>query len=217
FPPTPPPVVGGPQGWGPQPPPHRRKGRGPVVAGVVVAAVIGLALANSLLPDGSDEGGSRQPTAGNSAAASGGKRPDPQPAEYKGIDLTENFFVMLADNPPRPTGKEGATVGSKGDLYYQPRVLNVVDREEITTRNGKLVLLAGGQQGSLDTCRSETRYAKSVRLDQLGDGSQLCVLSDAGHIAVATYRGRSSAKDPSTYITLDLTVWRNAEEPQKKG
>ncbi|WP_404953382.1 serine/threonine-protein kinase [Streptomyces sp. 147326] len=217
FPPTPPPAVSGQQAWGPPPPPQRRRGRGPVIAGVVVAALIGLAVVNSLLPDGSDKDGSRQPTAGNSAASPGGKRPDPQPVEYKGIDLTENYFVMLADNPPRPTGKESATVGSKSDLYYQPRVLNVVDRDEIATGNGKLVLLAGGQQGSLDTCRSETRYAKSVRLDQLGDGSQLCVLSDAGHIAVVTYRGKSGSSDPSKYITLDLTVWRNAEDPQKKG
>ncbi|MFG2988202.1 serine/threonine-protein kinase [Streptomyces sp. NPDC048257] len=217
FPPTPPPVVSGQQPWGPPPSPQRSKGRGLIIAGAVAAALIGLVVVNSLLSNGSGKEGSKQPTAGNSAASPGGKRPDPQPAEYKGIDLTENYFVMLADNPPHPTGKDGATAGSKGDVYFQPRVLNVVERDEITTHNGKLVLLTGGQQGSLDTCRSETRYAKSVRLDQLGDGSQFCVLSDAGHIAVATYRGKSGGSDPSKYVTLDLTVWRNAEDPQKKG
>ncbi|MEU9081418.1 serine/threonine-protein kinase [Streptomyces sp. NPDC048357] len=217
FPPTPPPAANGQQGWGPSQPPQRRKGRGLLIAGAVTAAVAGLIVLNSLLPDGSGKDGSGEPTAGNSAASSGGKRPDPQPAEYKGIDLTENYFVMLADNPPRPTDKKGSTVGSKGDVFYQPRVLNVVDRDEIGTGNGKLVLLAGGQQGSLGSCRSETRYAKSIRLDQLGDGSQFCVLSDAGHIALATYRGASGGSDPSKYVTLDLTVWRNAEEPRKKG
>ncbi|MCX4695395.1 serine/threonine-protein kinase [Streptomyces sp. NBC_01408] len=223
FPPAPPPVVSGQQNWAPPPPPRRKKNRGLVIAGAVAAAVIGLAVINALLPDGSGKDGSgkdnaKQPTAGSSGGASGGKRPDPQPAEYKGIDLTENYFVMLADNPPRPTSKDGNPgFSSKGDVFYQPRVLNVVERDEIGTGNGKLVLLQSGQQGSLDTCRSETRYSESIRLDQLSDGSQLCVLSDAGHIAVATYRGKSGANDPSKYITLDLTIWRNAEDPQKKG
>ncbi|MFG3398304.1 hypothetical protein [Streptomyces parvus] len=40
------------------------------------------------------------------------------------------------------------------------------------------------------------------------------MLSKAGHIAVVTYRGKSGADDPSRYITIDLTVWRNAEEAQ---
>ncbi|MFD8954487.1 hypothetical protein ACFV0B_37170 [Streptomyces xanthophaeus] len=124
---------------------------------------------------------------------------------------------MLADNPPRPTGKDDTPSGTKGDVIFQPRVLNVVDRDEVTTRNGKLVLLNRGHQGSLDTCRSETRYSKSIRLDQLGEGAQFCVLCDAGHIAAATYRGKSGDNDPSKYISLDLTVWRNAEDPKKQG
>ncbi|WP_327418735.1 hypothetical protein [Streptomyces sp. NBC_01233] len=31
------------------------------------------------------------------------------------------------------------------------------------------------------------------------------------------YRGTSSASGPSKYIAFDLTVWRSAEDPQKKG
>ncbi|MEU9305668.1 serine/threonine-protein kinase [Streptomyces sp. NPDC048269] len=206
-------------GYPPTPPPpsQGRKGRGLMIAGAVVAALVGLVVVGALLPDDSGKDDSRSPAATSSGEGPGGKRPDPEPVEYKGIDVTEDHYVMLADSPPRPTGKEGAAFGSKGDLYFQPRVLNVVDSDEISTGNGKLVLLNNAQQGSLQTCRSVTRYSKSIRLDQLSDGSQLCVLSDAGHIAVATYRGRSGASDPSKYITVDLTVWRNAEEPRKEG
>lgn len=41
------------------------------------------------------------------------------------------------------------------------------------------------------------------------------MLSKAGHIAVVTYRGKAGPDDPSRYITIDLTVWRNAEEAQQ--
>lgn len=224
LPPTPPPVTGGPQSpWGPPPAPKRGR-RGLVVAGAVVAAIVGLAIVNSLLPKDSDQdpskGTSQSPAPGSSGgasgSASGGQRPDPKPVSYKGIDVTENYFLMLADNPPRPKGGQDPAFASKGDLYFQPRVTNVVESDEIGRRNGKLVLLNNAQKGSLATCRSETRYSETITLDQLGDGSQICVLSDAGHIAVATYRGVSGGSDPSRYITLDLTVWRNAEEPQKK-
>lgn len=207
---TPPPPV-----WAPPPAPRRRRGRGPVVAGAVAAAVAGLVVLGSLLPDGKDQDDAAPRTPTASGGTAGGKRPDPQPASYEGIDLAEDHFVMLADNPPRPSGRKGS-FGSKADVYFQPRVLNVVERDEVRTGNGSLVLLKAGQRGSLETCRSETRYTKSIRLDQLGDGAQFCVLSDAGHIAAVTYRGRSGGSDPSSYITLDLTVWRNAEEPQKQ-
>ncbi|MFI7386308.1 hypothetical protein [Streptomyces sp. NPDC049813] len=57
-------------------------------------------------------------------------------------------------------------------------------------------------------------FTEEIRLDQLSNGSQVCVLSDAGHIAVATYRGTSGAADPSTCISVDLKIWRNAQEPK---
>ncbi|MEU9678279.1 serine/threonine-protein kinase [Streptomyces parvus] len=70
------------------------------------------------------------------------------------------------------------------------------------------------QKSSLEVCRQETHFAEKLGLDQLTSGSRICVLSKAGHIAVVTYRGKSGADDPSRYITIDLTVWRNAEEAQ---
>lgn len=74
------------------------------------------------------------------------------------------------------------------------------------------MVLRNSQKGSLEVCRQETRYTEKLKLDQLTDGSQICLLSDVGHIAVVTYRGKSGADEPSRYITVDLTVWRNAED-----
>ncbi|MFE5773202.1 serine/threonine-protein kinase [Streptomyces sp. NPDC056485] len=208
------------------PPAPQRKSKGPVIAGIVVAAVIGLAVLGSLLPDGSgdkDKGSGSSSSAGASAGSGtpgggsqnkGGKPADPTPASYKGINLTANYQIMLADNPPRPgTGGNAGVLYNHGDVYFYLDTL--FGDTKLGTDNGKLVVLNNSQKGSLETCRAETRYTEKIGLDQLTDGSEICVLSDAGHIAVLTYRGKSGEKDPSTYITLDLTVWRNAEEPKK--
>ncbi|WP_406513558.1 protein kinase [Streptomyces sp. NBC_00161] len=208
------------------PPAPQRKPKGLIIAGVVVAAVIGLAVIGSLLPDGSGnkakDGATSSGGSPSGAAPSGGsqdkgqKRSDPTPASYPGINLTANYQLMLADNPPRPaTGGNAGVLYNHGDLYFYLDTL--FGDTKVGTNNGKLVVLNNSQKGSLETCRAETRYTEKIGLDQLSDGTEICVLSDAGHIAVATYRGKSGAKDPSTYITLDLTIWRNAEEPQKRS
>ncbi|MEV7617742.1 protein kinase [Streptomyces sp. NPDC089799] len=214
------------------PVPQRARSKGLIIAGAVVGAVIGLAVIGSLLPDGSDKdakssaGGDR--STGTGATSPGGtpatgssgsqnknqKRPDPAPASYQGIDITANYQIMLADNPPRPTtGGNAGVMYNSADFYFYYDTL--FGSKQVGTSNGKLVVLNNAQKGSLETCRSETRYTEKIGLDQLTDGSEICVLSDAGHIAVLTYRGKSDSKDASNYITVDLTVWRNAEDPKK--
>ncbi|WP_331447383.1 serine/threonine protein kinase [Streptomyces xanthochromogenes] len=211
----------------PAPAPRRRR-TGPIIAGSVAAGVIGIAVIVSLLPDGSDNdnkassGGSsrsasaKSPAGGSGASGSGQKRADPAPASYQGINLTANYQLMLADSPPRPgSGGDAGVTYNHGDLYFYKDTM--FGDTKLGTDNGKLVVLNNSQKGSLATCRAETRYTDKIGLDQLTDGSEVCVLSDAGHIAVATYRGKSGANDPSTYITLDLRIWRNAEEPKSSN
>ncbi|MFI6052230.1 serine/threonine protein kinase [Streptomyces violascens] len=205
----------------------KRKRTGLIVAGSVVAAVIGIVVIVSLLPKGSDNkakgssgsaGGSGSAGAGTTSGGSSGKNQkpaEPTPASYKGINLTANYQLMLADNPPRPgTGGSAGVSYNHGDLYFS--VDTLFGDTKAGTDNGKLVVLNNSEKGSLETCRTETRYTDTIGLDQLTDGSEICVLSDAGHIAVATYRGKSGTNDPSKYITLYLKTWRNAEEPRKR-
>ncbi|MFD7169172.1 serine/threonine protein kinase [Streptomyces violascens] len=204
----------------------QRKRTGLIIAGSVVAAVIGIVVIVSLLPSGSGNkakggssaaGGSRSSSAGTTSGGSSGKNQkpaDPTPASYKGINLTANYQLMMADNPPRPaSGGNAGVMYNHGDLYFYMDTL--FGDTKVGTDNGKLVVLNNSEKGSLETCRAETRYTDKIGLDQLTDGSEICVLSDAGHIAVATYRGKSGTNDPSKYITLDLRIWRNAEEPRK--
>ncbi|MEU6939053.1 protein kinase [Streptomyces rubiginosohelvolus] len=207
-------------GFQPQSPRSKRPGL--VVAASVVGALVVLGVIGALLPD--DEKSGKEGRAGTSSssgssAGSGsadkarGKPVDPRPVSYQGIDVTANYALKLADHPPRPVDDEDSGVSyGKGDFYFYRDEL--FGDERVGSANGKLVVLKNSQKGSLEVCRQETRFTEKIELEQLTSGSQICVLSKAGHIAVVTYRGKSGADDPSRYITIDLTVWRNAEEAQ---
>ncbi|MEK8144544.1 hypothetical protein NKH18_31130 [Streptomyces sp. M10(2022)] len=43
-------------------------------------------------------------------------------------------------------------------------------------------------------------------------GTQVCVRTDAGHLGLVVVRGLASESAASNYITVDVTVWRNAVE-----
>jgi serine/threonine kinase PknH len=143
------------------------------------------------------------------------KKPDPKPVTYKGINLTDDYFLVMADDPLKPRDSEDDGYETSEELSYSgddgfgaEATLSVVDV-------GKLVLLNNSQKGSLKTCRAETRFTSEVQLNQLTRGSQLCVYTDSGHIALVTYRGHSPKSDPSDYVKLDVTVWRNALEARE--
>ncbi|MER7780017.1 protein kinase [Streptomyces sp. NPDC096191] len=212
---TPQPVTHHPAGPSARP---KSKRTGLIVAAAAVGTLVVLGVIGSLLSDGGgkDENnggnaaaGSTSPADGEGSPGAGQQRKAPRPVSYTGIDLTDGYQLMLADNPPRPVESEDAAYGG-GDLYFS--VVNFLDESSIGTDNGKLVLLNNAQKGSLEACRTETRYTEKIDLTQLTQGSQMCVLSDAGHVAVATYRGKSSENDPGSYVTIDLQIWRNAQE-----
>ncbi|MFH9397254.1 serine/threonine-protein kinase [Streptomyces sp. NPDC017556] len=213
-------------GWGSpgfQPAAPRPKRAGLIVTVSVVGALVVLGVIGALLPedpDTSGKGDRSQASANGGASGSGSgnkgrQEPvDPRPVSYEGIDVTANYALRLADHPPRPLEDEdsGVMYGKKDFYFYWDSLFG---DEQVGSDNGKLVVLKNSQKGSLKVCREETRYTEKIGLDQLTSGSQICVLSKAGHIAVVTYRGKSGANDPSRYITIDLTVWRNAEEAQQ--
>ncbi|MEU6614296.1 serine/threonine-protein kinase [Streptomyces parvus] len=213
-------------GWGRpgfQPAGPRPKRTGLIVGASVFAALIVLGLIGKLVPDDSDKTGkgdraTSSSDGGSSGSGSGDKarqKPvDPRPVSYKGIDVTANYALKLADHPPRPVEDEDSGVSyGKGDFYFYRD--DLFGDERVGSANGKLVVLKNSQKGSLEVCRQETRFTEKIELEQLTSGSQICVLSKAGHIGVVTYRGKSGPNDPSRYITIDVTVWRNAEEAQE--
>ncbi|WP_199550114.1 serine/threonine-protein kinase [Streptomyces sp. N35] len=128
---------------------------------------------------------------------------DPEPVEFKGIDLVDGYHLSLADKPVRPADSEAE---GRQDVVYD----GYMDASLTTNHNNKYILLNDTQEPTLKTCREETRYTSSIDLDNVSKGSNICLLTTAGHIGMIKYNGRAPASDQSNYVKLDVTVWRNA-------
>ncbi|WP_217189752.1 serine/threonine-protein kinase [Streptomyces buecherae] len=129
--------------------------------------------------------------------------PDPEPVTKNGINLPEGYHLFFASDPIGP--ENGST---DSDIAYYN---SFGDRELRTgSTDTKLVLLNNAQEGSLETCRNETRFATTIGFDRLSKGSRICVRTGSGHIGLVTFNGPAPESDPSDYVKLDVTVWRNA-------
>ncbi|UUU21762.1 serine/threonine-protein kinase [Streptomyces sp. DSM 40750] len=202
----------------PVPPPTSKAGKW---IGIGVIVVFGLGLLGSCASFLKDmTGSSNDSSSGSSSGATGGsssgsgdakKKSDPKPVTFKGVNIPAKYYVRFADSPPKPLHDSiGAAYVEDGDLFYST---DAFGDKTMGSSSNKIVLLNNSQKGSLETCRNETRYAESVKLGQLSKGSQLCVRTDSGHMALVTFQGSAPSGDPSDYVSVDVTVWRNAEEP----
>ncbi|WP_405714986.1 serine/threonine protein kinase [Streptomyces xanthophaeus] len=208
----------------PQPPRSggRKRGSFLALAAALVFAVAGSGTAYVLLKDngteksaqpggaGSNGAGSDKDKSGDGGTSSGSADPkqnaksDPKPADYKAINLTAGYHLTLGDDSVRPQqGEDGGY-----ELSYDTG--GYLDAE---SRGGNLVLLDPGQEGSLATCRAETRFTQNVYVNKLSKGRQVCVTTGSGHLGLVTVQGFSGEDSPSKYMTLDVTVWRNAVSP----
>ncbi|MFJ4321461.1 serine/threonine-protein kinase [Streptomyces lavendulae] len=144
----------------------------------------------------SDDGTDAAPRATSTAP-----RPDPKPSEHKGFNLTDNYEVSFADDPLEPRQNHG-------DLRYlcYSKVCGFHSNSD-----SKLARLDSGTEGSLQACRQETRFTSEIPVAAISRGDGICVRTSQGTIALVVYRGRSAKDDPSTYATLDMTVWRGAD------
>ncbi|CAM5632992.1 serine/threonine protein kinase [Streptomyces tanashiensis] len=204
-------------GYRPQPPQQPKKGGGRglvvAVAAVLAFAVAGGATAYVVLkdkdgPTSSNAGGKgsagTQGSGGTGTGTSTQKpttAPAPQAATYKDINLTAGYHLTLGDNDVRPQDGED----NNYELSYDTG--GYLDAE---SSGGNLVLLDPGQEGSLEACRAETRFTQNIYVNKLSPGRQVCVTTGTGHLGLVTVKAFSPEDSPSTYLTLDLTVWRNA-------
>ncbi|MFI0716823.1 serine/threonine protein kinase [Streptomyces inhibens] len=136
---------------------------------------------------------------------------DPTPVDYKNINLPDEYHLSLSDEPVKPTNSDNDT---NADFQYTD---NNYSDDQVDTETGKLVLLDAGQEGSLDTCRSDTRFTETILTKQLTKGAQMCLTTNYGHVALITLKGYSPKSGPSSYMTVDVRVWRNAVQPKENS
>ncbi|MFE5914194.1 serine/threonine-protein kinase [Streptomyces wedmorensis] len=186
---------------------------------VAVAAAVAFAVAGSVTAyvvlkdddkgrttaDGGKPSGQGGASGGGSAGATTGAKPsstpEPKAYDFKAINLTAGYHLTLGDDTVRPqAGEDGGY-----ELSYDTG--GYLDAE---SSGGSLVLLDPGQEGSLATCRAETRFTENIYVNKLSTGRQVCVTTGSGHLGLVTVKGLSPEDSPSTYMTIDVTVWRNA-------
>ncbi|MER6218949.1 hypothetical protein ABT213_33655 [Streptomyces sp. NPDC001674] len=109
--------------------------------------------------------------------------------------------MSFADDVPVPRQNHG-------DLRYlcYSRVCGFYSNSD-----SKLARLDSDTEGSLQACRKETRFTDKIPVAAISRGDGICVRTSQGTIALVVYRGSSAKDDPSTYATLDMTVWRGAD------
>ncbi|MFD3451931.1 serine/threonine-protein kinase [Streptomyces sp. NPDC058691] len=200
-----------------------------VIAGLVAACVAALLLYGRTMDRSGDPSGGGKP--GRTAASGGGgnsntpstppstspsdseptSAADPPSKSYKAVDIADGYTVYLSESPPKPQrAKSGPHY--EGDFgYYTDGVTQTWGFA--TPEGNTLVLLTSGQTGSLATCLSATRYTQQIARENAVKGSRICVITAAGHVALATVRGYSPEQADNYYATVDLTVWQDAVTP----
>ncbi|MEU1071804.1 MULTISPECIES: serine/threonine-protein kinase [unclassified Streptomyces] len=220
HPPAPGTVTDRSPGAGPAQPARKRNRAVLVVAVAVAAALVGVGgYLVSQLSDGDSnadkptQGGSdknsSQPgssTPGTGAGGAKSKPPaTPQGAVYKNISITRGYSVKFADEPPQPQKMD---VFYEGDFGYAEDIIN---GDALATNQSKntMALLEPGEPGTLDGCRSNTRYTTSITKDKVGKGARICVKTGSGHYGLVTVLGFAPKESASQFVGVDLTVWRN--------
>lgn len=167
-------------------------------------------------PSGSGSGGATAaPSDGTSPSpgATGGSGSssvvkDPKPTDYAKIDLPDGYHLSMADVPVAPKSEDSDT-GNDFSFTHNEYSDSTVD-----TSSGKMVLLNPGEKGTLDTCRTETRFTKSIGVKKLTKDAQICLTTNYGTVALITFKSMAPESDVSSYMTVAVRVWRNAVEPE---
>ncbi|MEO3749620.1 serine/threonine-protein kinase [Streptomyces sp. B6B3] len=217
----------------PAAPQNRRGGRTVLLAAVVTCAVLaGVVIGAMTLGGGGDSdggdaagnpsqtatddpntAGDEEPAGGEEAAETPSSEPpaDPDPVTYEGIEISDQHTITLSEDPPTPVHSElGA--GYEGHLGYYGASISSYDRLVVTSDGNTLALLRADEPGSLDTCRSVTRYADEFESEDAPPGSEICLVTATGDIALVTIREYAPIDSSSQYVTVDLTVWRGAAQ-----
>ncbi|WP_049564251.1 serine/threonine-protein kinase [Streptomyces sp. SBT349] len=192
------------------PPPRRRRGALLLAAGATAAVLLAGGGIMAAVLAGGDEGAAEEapPEEEDGPEERTETTPpppaDPEPAHYPGIELAAGDHLFLDQHPVVPRDS-----GSWNMAEIDFRYFTAGDPPRLRTALGnELVLLRPEERGSLATCRAETRSTEAIDMARVTEGSQVCVRTVAGHIALVDITALPA--EGETHLTLDATVWRDA-------
>ncbi|MET9467626.1 hypothetical protein ABZY44_23030 [Streptomyces sp. NPDC006544] len=138
----------------------------------------------------------------SSSGSAAGKSPAAtvEPLRKTDIHMTIRYYLSFSLDPVTP--REG-----EGDFNFF-----ALGDGEINSTGGTVVRLDPSQQGSLDVCTSDTRYVRRLEVAELTPGTQLCVVNKS-NVGLIEIRALPDPKAPSSYLTFDATIWRQAIRP----
>lgn len=195
-----------------------------LVAGVVLLLLLGGCLGAALTSSGDDaDAADGHPTPGTTPAstpASPGEQTAPDtdtedtdagapagtsPVHHRDVDIPAGHAIQLRNDPlvPEATGDDPFPEGDFA--LYDLGIALTTDRQ-----GNQMVLLDSTEQGSLDTCRTASRYTRHISRSDAPAGSQICLTTALGDVALVTVNGYAPADSPSQYVSVDLTVWYDA-------
>ncbi len=199
----------GPRPYPPRPLPPKKKSQAPVIIAAVVGGFILLSIAGAVLNalgkgnNDSGSGSASSSSSGGSGSSSSGSSHGggaPKAESHPGVQLPNGYHLEFADSTLHPHED------NYDDFYFMCDFMGC----GFGAYNTKLVLLDPGEKGSLSTCVNDTRYTEDIKLEQVSSGSQICAFTEAGTVALLTYKGGSGDDDASRYTKWDVTLWRNA-------
>ncbi|WP_217369409.1 serine/threonine-protein kinase [Nonomuraea antri] len=133
---------------------------------------------------------SSEPDQSPTAAEEGGVGSQPPGTllgTYKGIDVTFDYEVSFTNDPMHPQ-EEG------GDLEYC----------NYSLCGTNMAVLAPGERGTYQACVDNTRYTRTVPIEEV-KGRLICAYTDT---AIALVKVTDVVDSTSDYLTMDLLVWQ---------
>jgi hypothetical protein len=144
--------------------------------------------------------------------------PGDEIGNYPQVQLPSGYSVDFLDDPSHPiygTGADLESLGFQASVVpgSQVSATEAFDTGPAPSVSGKflagqVVVFDADEAGTFERCQNDTRYQSDVDLARLSVGSQFCVHTPGGRLALVRVDRMPEAADANPYVVIDMTVWQ---------